>query len=233
MSAVVCSRWGHRLSVLRKLWTTGEGALRSCAIRSRVVGARRTGCPNLTNEKPTTQYTITQAHRISGRSRTTIQKHVKKGKLSFTEKDGVKLIDASELARVYNLKPSDFERDNGSQEPPSDREEGGVAVVRAELDSVRKQLDTLTTERRRVRDQLQAQIDHLQEALATAQSGQNRVTMLLEQRSTDSDQWRSSIESMQQQVADMKTTQRQEVARLTRALKQQREKGFWTRLFGR
>lgn len=182
-------------------------------------------------ERPTTQYTITQAHRITGRSRTTIQKHVKKGKLSYTENDGVKLIDASELIRVYG-EDCDFSREEITSGEATKPEEGADASVRATLDSVRQQVDTLTEERRRERDQLQSQIDHLQEALATAQSGQNRVTMLLEQRSSDATQWRESMEGVQQQMAQLKTNQEQEVARLKRALKNEREKGFWIRLFG-
>ena len=111
----------------------------------------------------------------------------------------------------------------------SDESEG----VRGELNTVRQQLDTLTEERRREREQLQAQIDHLQDALATAQSGQNRVTMLLEQRSTDATQWRESMDAVQQQVVELRNNQNQEVARLKRALRNEREKGFWKKLFGR
>ena len=81
-----------------------------------------------------TKYTITAAHRITGKSRTTLQKHLKKGKLSCEETDdGIKLIDASELIRVYG-DACDFTREEGLATSAGIREEGASSAGRAELD---------------------------------------------------------------------------------------------------
>ncbi len=65
---------------------------------------------------PTTQYTITQAHRITGRSRTTLQRHLKKGVLSSTTDEFKNVrIDASELMRVYGADQCDFARARGEE----------------------------------------------------------------------------------------------------------------------
>jgi len=49
--------------------------------------------------------TITKAHELTGKSRTTIYKHIKSGRLSAsgTKEDGYE-IDVAELDRVYGLK---------------------------------------------------------------------------------------------------------------------------------
>jgi hypothetical protein len=51
-----------------------------------------------------TQLTIIQASKITKKSVVTLYRHIKEGKLSSTtNKDGVKMIDLSELSRVYDL----------------------------------------------------------------------------------------------------------------------------------
>ena len=51
-----------------------------------------------------TQLTIIQASKITKKSVVTLYRHIKEGKLSCnTNKDGVKMIDLSELSRVYDL----------------------------------------------------------------------------------------------------------------------------------
>lgn len=51
-----------------------------------------------------TQLTITQASKITNKSVVTLYRHIKEGKLSCNiNKDGVKMIDLSELSRVYDL----------------------------------------------------------------------------------------------------------------------------------
>lgn len=150
----------------------------------------------------TTKYSITAAHRITGKSRTTIQKHLKQGKISATEgPDGAKLIDASELMRVYG-DDCDFSREEGSQAPAPASESS--TTVRTELHTLHEKLDTLQEERRRERQQLQAQIDHLQESLKLAQEGSNRALLLLENRSGGGD-WREAFAKLRRQVAQQES----------------------------
>lgn len=142
-----------------------------------------------------TMHTITAAHRITGKSRTTIQKHLKRGKLAYEQgDDGVKMIDAAELIRVYG-DACDFSRaQNGvaatQAQPPAPE------AVRTELHTLRDRMDTLVEERRREREQLQAQIDHLQDALQRAQEGGNRALHLLEDRSGGGD-WQDAVASLE------------------------------------
>ena len=85
-----------------------------------------------------------------------------------------------------------------------------------------------------------AQIDHLQQALGKAQEGQNRVTLLLEQRSTDTSAWQASLDAMSDKIANqtdkqIKALQERhdnELMKLKRALYKERSKSLWQRLFG-
>ena len=136
----------------------------------------------MTNTRPTTHYSITAAHRITGKSRTTIQRHLKKGKLSFVEDDdGIKRIDASELIRVYG-DDCDFsrERTEASQEVGS----GSIGEGwQARHNPLAEKLDWVESERERERRQLEERVQYLEQALALAQEGQNRATLLLENQS--------------------------------------------------
>jgi hypothetical protein len=152
--------------------------------------------------KQTTKYSITAAHRITGKSRTTIQKHIKKGKLSYTEDgEGNKLLDASELIRVYG-DDCDFSREEGETAPEASADVSDG--VRTELHTIREKLNTLAEERRRERDQLQAQISHLQDTLKLAQEGSNRALLLLENRSGGGE-WREAIARLEKQLEERET----------------------------
>lgn len=157
----------------------------------------------MTTTRQNTKYTITAVHRITGKSRTTIQKHLKKGKLTYDQgDDGVKRIDASELIRVYG-DDCDFSRaEEGASTtlataPVSD-------TVRIELHTMRERLDSVAEERRREREQLQAQIDHLQDALKRAQEGGNRALHLLENRS-GAGEWREAFARLESQLKERDT----------------------------
>ena len=116
----------------------------------------------------TTKYSISAASRITGKSRTTISKHLKQGKLSCEEgTDGAKLIDASELIRAYG-DACDFGREEGREAsshkahrdaPPTGQ--GG----QAELHTLQTRLDKEVEERQREREQFRQQIEHLQGSL--------------------------------------------------------------------
>lgn len=193
--------------------------------------------------KPTTQYTITAAHRITGKSRTTLQKHIKRGKLSCVEgTDGTKRIDASELIRVYG-DDCDFKREEG---PDSLVPQQGTNLSTGEqsrLNSVQQQLNTLTEERRREREQLQSQIDQLQNALQLAQEGHNRATLLLESNTKGGGDWQEAFATIeqritnqatqsQQELEEFKTAAKRQIVQHKRALEAEIEKPFWQRLLG-
>jgi hypothetical protein len=178
--------------------------------------------------KQATKYSITAAHRITGKSRTTIQKHLKQGRLSATEgPDGAKLIDASELIRVYGDE-CDFSREEGAQTPEQHRPiaQDGAPT---ELHTLREKLEMLNEERRREREQLQSQIEHLQETLRLAQEGHNRATLMLESRAGGGD-WREAFVKLKRQVEQRET---QTLAKAKEAARQElRTKPWWRALRG-
>ena len=178
--------------------------------------------------KQATKYSITAAHRITGKSRTTIQKHIKQGKLSTTEGlDGAKLLDASELIRVYGA-DCDFSREEGAQ-PPEQLRPAAHDWAPTELNALREKLDTLNEERRREREQLQSQIEHLQESLKLAQEGNNRALLLLENRTGGGD-WREAFVKLKRQVEQRET---QTLAKAKEeVLKEARSKPWWRALRG-
>jgi hypothetical protein len=177
--------------------------------------------------KQATKYTITAAHRITGKSRTTIQKHLRQGRLSASEDEsGVKWIDASELIRVYG-DSCDFSREEGASALPG-VSEGVSGAVRSELHTLHEKLSMLDEERRRERAQLQSQVDHLQDALKLAQEGNNRALLLLENKSGGGE-WREAFARLEKQLEQ---NQAEAIAKAkAEARKELLDKPFWRLLF--
>jgi hypothetical protein len=160
----------------------------------------------VSQSKSTTRYTITAAHRITGKSRTTLQRHIKQGKLSTThDDDGNKLIDASELIRVYG-DDCDFSREEGGTGSADHAAPQSEPAVLHRLASVQQQLDLVQEERRREREQLQSQITQLQETLRLAQEGHNKAMLLLQDRSGGGD-WQRLQTELEERLADKLTAQ--------------------------
>lgn len=159
----------------------------------------------MTNSSSNTEYSITAVHRITGKSRTTIQKHLKNGKLSYTlDNDGAKRISASELIRAYG-ESCDFSSEGQGSEPALQPHPEMNTLLRTEVNTLQLQLDTLSEERRREREQLQAQVEHLQETLRLAQEGHNRATLLLENRSGEGE-WRQAITELENRFSEKNAT---------------------------
>lgn len=133
----------------------------------------------------TTQFNISEAARIAEVSRNTIKSHMKSGKLSFIPSpSGEKLVDAAELMRVYGDK-CDFRRAGSGMEKPATAQ---VPVNTGQIDhlelvNLKQRLELINEERKREREQLQQQIDHLQKSLEKALDGSNKAMLLLEHRS--------------------------------------------------
>lgn len=179
-----------------------------------------------------TRYSISAASRITGKSRATISRHLKASKLSYDrDPDGNKVIDASELMRVYGDACDFQQEEKRGQRSDSARSETSSATNDSAVEAVREQLIS----------QYRAQIDHLQQALEKAQDGQNRVTLLLEQKSSERNDWQQSIDTMaetlanqtESQIKELRDGQDREIKLLKRALHQERSKTFWQKLLGR
>lgn len=171
---------------------------------------------------------ITKAHELTGKSRTTIYKHIKSGRLSAsgTKQDGYE-IDVAELDRVYGLKKQ-FEDDTSSdvhtvQQGTSSDEQALLTKVAL----LTQQVEMLGEERRREREQTQEQIERLEQTLKTAQEQQTRLTALL------TDQRGEKEAKAQQEQAQLIRELRVGQARLRKELQEVRQqKGFLARWLG-
>lgn len=157
-----------------------------------------------------TKYSISAANRITGKSRTTITKHIRQGKLSCEEDaQGNKVIDASELIRVYG-DDCRFDLEEGAQIEPSPKTKATGPVeqgVQQQLHSVQLQLDMLSQERVRERQQFEQQVQHLQEVLKQVQDAHNKALLMLNHRSTGGGEWDKKFQELEEKIANSATVQ--------------------------
>lgn len=186
-----------------------------------------------------TKYSISAASRLTGKSRTTLTKHIRQGKLSCELDDtGAKLVDVSELMRVYG---DDFNLDVEEGVSPS-QSAASKALPRAEqgvqqtLHSVQLQLDLLTKERERERQQYQQQVEHLQSVLKQVNDAHNKAMLLLEHRTAGGGDWEKKLQALEEKLANREDTDRNEREQLKSAAKQDALKAIkdkpWWRLVG-
>lgn len=164
-----------------------------------------------------TTYTISAAHRITGKSRTTISKHIKSGKLSASkDADGNPVIDASELIRVYG-DACDFGQEVGgtpTSKPAENKATRKTAQgVQPEVHTLQTLLDKEIAERDRERQHHREQIEHLEKALERAQEGHNRATLLLEQRANGGGDLREAVEKMQSEMVSLRKSAKEDAKR--------------------
>jgi peptidoglycan hydrolase CwlO-like protein len=186
-----------------------------------------------------TKYSISAASRITGKSRTTIAKHLKEGKLS-SEDDGAgaRVIDASELIRVYG-DACRFDAEEGARDPSSPKAADGRGDQsgQPDLPNVQRQLDDQIKERERERQQFQQQIEHLKDALKLAQEGQNKAMLLLEHGKAGGGEWEQKIKALEARIANQEegaTKAKAELAVQAKrdALKEIKDKPWWQIAFG-
>ena len=195
----------------------------------------------------TTKYSISASHRITGKSRTTISKHLQEGKLTCeVDEHGNKLIDASELLRVYG-DACRFEREEGREANASPPRLSSVssfsgAAAEARLEALEQQLSREMAERERERRQYREQVEHLQESLAKAQEGHNRATLLLEHQTKGGGDWERAVKLLearldqqearsQQELQALRQAAKKRIANYRQALDQERQRSFWKRLW--
>jgi len=136
---------------------------------------------------------VRTAAQMTRTSKTTIQRHIKSGKLSATRNDsGEWEIDPAELARVMTVHttPEQIEPvvQDGARPTPSNHtepqhtngaERPAPAHHEREIELLQQQIEMLQTERRREREQLQTRIDELNEACDDWKKQCNNQTLLL------------------------------------------------------
>ena len=209
-----------------------------------------------TRPKIIMKVTITKAAKMAGVSRNTIYNDIDSGVLSFTSNArNKKLIDVSELARVYeNVEFEDEQPKNKASQSVEKRTETlkqlskqdiSAQVLQERLKASEKSLENLTEERERERQNYENRLEALETALTKAQDGYNSVTKLLEdQRTKESGagDWEKAIHALEQRLANQEKSSKEREEKeqrllkqnrgLKQALEQEKNKSIWKKLFG-
>lgn len=180
----------------------------------------------------------TEASQIAGVTRKTLYADMQKGTLSYEVTDKKKrLIAVAELERVYGTltKP----QAETKQETLFDADNHGAGQgasssdVNAEILKVR--LEFIEKERAREREQLNEQIEHLRSMLGSEQEERRKITALLTDQSSEREKQGAKQVETETQLDDLKNTVlelRKQNRSIFKALKEEKEKGFWQKLFG-
>lgn len=191
---------------------------------------------------PKTKFNQSEAARIVGRVRNTIAAHLKSGKISSElDSQGNLVIDKSELIRVYG-DDCDFSRIEPSVE--SDEKTPSTSIAQgthAQLSMTEQLLEAQKEERKRERERLEAEIDRLEQLLHRSEERQNKITLLLEDRTRGIGKWETMLTNLQRQVSAQDKKLRREnekMKSLAKGYKQaleeekQKNKSFLQKLFG-
>jgi len=129
-------------------------------------------------------YTLGEAAKATGKSKPTIQRAIKSGKISASKKeDGTYDIDPAELHRVYPMKQSDGNADGDVKQSVTLNNNGRLQV---ELDAMRRELEQINLERDRERELMSQQIELYRERLERADKDKDQLTALLTNQETRS-----------------------------------------------
>lgn len=194
---------------------------------------------------------ISKAAEMVGKTRATLYRHIdKKGITVEKDADDNPVIDVSELVRVYGDKvkiETDVEQDNTAENSPEKKAGQGNKV---EISVLRTQIELLETSSQREREILESQIDHLKESLTKAQDGQNKLTLLLENKEHGREGgWEKSMRGLEQRLANQEKAAKdreereqklldenkrikQAYSRQKKELEAEKSKGLFKKLFG-
>jgi len=124
-------------------------------------------------------YTLGEAAKATGKSKPTIQRAIKSGKISASKKsDGTYDIDPAELHRVYPVKQIASNADGNMKQGVTLNNNG---ELQAELDAMRRELEQTNLERDRERELMSQQIELYKERLERADKDKDQLTALLTQ----------------------------------------------------
>ncbi|MCP4369450.1 MAG: DUF1682 domain-containing protein [Deltaproteobacteria bacterium] len=198
--------------------------------------------------------TVRKAALLTGKSRETINSATKDGTLSYTLNSRKhKVIDVAELSRVYELvktidEVSDVNAVSKSQ-PPSETDSqewrARYLEMKGRADAAESKVELMEKHHTQERGIFEDQVDNLKDSLRLAQEGHNKATFLLEdQRSKKSGagEWEKAIKALEARLANQEKAEKKHEEReqkilrqnqaLRKALKAEREKGVFKKLFG-
>lgn len=165
-----------------------------------------------------TRVGATEAAKLTGKSRVTIQRAMKSGKISC-EKDenGHRVVDVSELERVFGLKQQ-------------------AALHSATDDATRSAENPLDNSAvKQVLEAKEEVIDQLRKELEKTEAEKNRIWGLLEDRRTDKqdamEKANQAIEALRAQL-EATTNEKNKAVKAANGWKAEAQKSFWQRLFG-
>ncbi len=184
----------------------------------------------------TTKFNITQVHRITGKSRTTIKKHIKQGRLSAEQDDkGNPVIDAAELVRLYDVRTEDFERATPVAKSSTGAQSGGDQSGGQLFSSIQQRLDSEI----RIRERLERQLDELNDVLKRTQESHDRAMRLIEDRTQKAQGWEKPLEALKTQIANsekeheqVRDNAKRKIKSLQLALEAEKSKSIFEKLFG-
>lgn len=122
-------------------------------------------------------YTLGEAAKATGKSKPTIQRAIKSGKISAIKNDnGSYSIDPSELHRVYPLKQGNSNDIGNMKQNVTPNNDNGL---QAELDALKRELEVANVERDRERELMEQQIELYKERLERSDKDKDQLTALL------------------------------------------------------
>lgn len=182
-----------------------------------------------------------RAAELTGRSKSTVQRAMKQGKISFEmDNNGRRLIDVAELERAFGLVPQDADRKDQS-------------VVEAELEKATQMLETerLKMRIRMLEDQLDTSKDHInelkeqrdqwqkqaQQVLLTSQYSQKQAEELKEEMKQREQRYRQRREQEMRRVQTVRNSgnenrQLSPIAKIKQETKNFDIQGLWHKIRG-
>lgn len=194
------------------------------------------------------QVSISKAADMVGITRATLYRHIEKKGISVEQdEEGNPKIDVSELIRVYGhkVKPV-IETEQAKEVSNSEHEEvvstndTEVTILQSKIAHL-EELRELDKEASKTQNEtLHSQIERLEDALKRAQEGQNKLTLLLEDKSGNkNNSWELAFKELEERIANQQSEaeeKQQKILRQNRALKraldEEKSKSIWKKLFG-
>lgn len=171
------------------------------------------------------QLSISAVHRLTGKARSTITKHMDNGELSFTlDSKGRRVIEASEVARVYGVK---FDLDDEGKlildtkrpEKPSNDQPTSDARLFTEMENHRKSLE--------------GTIANLRDSLEKSQARESQKLLLLTDQSSNVEKINEAVSKELRELRESLAAQELETKKLKRRLLAERNMSWLDRMFGR
>lgn len=184
-------------------------------------------------------FTLGEAAKQVGKSKTALSKAIKTGRMSANKNGNSYSIDPAELFRVYPRVTVNQEDGLTMVDPkvnPIGRGEPNESTgvnqgSQALLDEKDKRIADLNRDK-----------EKLEELLDSANDQAKRVTLLLENKGSSGSGWEKAAKALESRISNQETAVKEEkaaLAKITRENKilrkkllEERNKGFWSKLFG-